>query len=581
MRFGRHAGRDRRTARLVGALAGLAVVLTGCGVGAEQSARKPRGGTLSVLLGSTVPSWDPQRMPAGPQSAIASRTFLRTLTAYPAAGAGLTPRLAGDLATGTGTVSDGGTTWSFTLRGDAFWQDGKPVTCEDVKYGVSRAFAVEEITGGSPYPVSLLDIPEASDAAGSGRSAYAGPYSGIGQELFDRAVDCTGKVITFRLKVPTYDFDKAVSLPAFGPVRQDQDRGGAGTFSIFSCGPYMMEGEWETGNGGRFVRTRYWEMQKDPIRNAFPDVLDVREEADVEAGLRRIVDDTGTGRYAVTFADAPPRLRGELADRRLAGRVTNPDASDVEMLLPNHASPVMSNPTVRTAFAMATDHEGYVAAVGGETAATATFAALARQIPGHREVSPFGVGLGGDPAGAGAVLAAAGIETPVPVRLAYPDSSITAAGLAVLASGWRKAGFEVTTVPVEGDYDAVVRTAAAAEEFDVFYAAWGAVWPSGSTVLPPLFDGRQIAGPGEVGDNVGRFADPAVDRAIDAALGTGGTLAREAAWGALDEQVAQAGGHIALAQRKRVFVHGSGVAGYGENLFLGGYPDLADIQVPQ
>jgi len=57
--------------------------------------------------------------------------------------------------------------------------------------------------------------------------------------------------------------------------------------------------------------------------------------------------------------------------------------------------------------------------------------------------------------------------------------------------------------------------------------------------------------------------------------------ARDARWGAIDEMIATAGGHIALGQEKLMFIHGSGVVGYQDNLLLGGHVDLATIQVPR
>ena len=52
------------------------------------------------------------------------------------------------------------------------FEDGSPITCADVKYGVSRTFATDVITDGPTYAISLLDIPTDKD----GNSVYKGPY---------------------------------------------------------------------------------------------------------------------------------------------------------------------------------------------------------------------------------------------------------------------------------------------------------------------------------------------------------------------------------------------------------------------
>ena len=77
------------------------------------------------------------------------------------------------------------TEWSFTLKDGPKWQDGQPITCEDFKYGVSRTFATDVITGGPNYIIGYLDVPEDAD----GTPVYKGPYTGEGQAEFDKAVD--------------------------------------------------------------------------------------------------------------------------------------------------------------------------------------------------------------------------------------------------------------------------------------------------------------------------------------------------------------------------------------------------------
>ena len=98
-------------------------------------------------------------------------------------------KLVADLATDTGTPSDGGKTWKFTLKDGTKWEDGKAITCADFQYGISRTFATDVITGGPNYAIQFLDIPK--DAKGA--STYKGPYANDakGQAAFDKAVACS------------------------------------------------------------------------------------------------------------------------------------------------------------------------------------------------------------------------------------------------------------------------------------------------------------------------------------------------------------------------------------------------------
>lgn len=574
---------SRRGRRVALAAAVVTLLLAACTTrqAPTDSPGSARGGTLGVLLDSPVAHWDPQRMDAGPESQFAVRTFLRTLTTQAPAGVGFSPGLVADLATNTGTETDGGKTWKFTIVDDAKWQDGRSVTCEDVRYGVSRNFARDVITGGPPWAMALLDVPLVKDAAGLDVPAYAGPYLRTGQALFDQAVSCAGQQITFRLKVAVHDFDQTVSLPAFAPVRKDQDKGDASTFSVFSCGPYMLEGVWEPGRGGRFVRNRNWVALEDPIRLAFPEVIDVREGLATTTAIQRIIDDRGGDRRAVTLADAPPALQTELlGNQELRTRVTNPDAPTVEYLAPNVRSPVMSNPAVRQAFAMATNRDAFAAAYGGLSAMTPTYAVMARNLPGHKEFNPYGVPTSGDVAAARAVLTRAGVALPVPVRLAYRTSAMADAAFTALKATWDQAGFAVTLTPIGADgYRGAISAPEAATSYDVVRASLSADWPSGSSVLAPHFDGRVNITPAGPGQDYGHFDDAAVNQAIDAANGVVDPATRSSRWGDIDEMIAKAGGHIALGQQKYVLVHGSGVVGYQDNLLLGGHVDLATTRV--
>ena len=146
------------------------------------AAGQTAGGTLNILIGTATEHWDPQRVYVGTAIEAGNRMFTRTLTTFgPVAKDGDAAQLVADVATDTGTASADGKTWSFTIKDGVKWEDGKAVTCEDFKYGISRTFAVDVITGGPNYAIQFLDIPKNKD----GSSAYAGPYKKTGQDLYD------------------------------------------------------------------------------------------------------------------------------------------------------------------------------------------------------------------------------------------------------------------------------------------------------------------------------------------------------------------------------------------------------------
>jgi peptide/nickel transport system substrate-binding protein len=557
------AGRAVRGA--VAVLAALSLlVLAGCSMRqVTPVAPTARGGTLHVLVDRRVDAWDPQRIDRTEEAAFAGRTFLRTLTTQAGAGAGFLPGLVGDLATGTGSSDDDGRIWSFTIVKDAPWQDGRFVTCADVKYGVSRGFARDRLPGGPTDALELLDVPTYTDAQGKTVSAYAGPYSGRGQTFFDRAVTCDGQTITFHLKQPRYDFNQVVSTPAFAPVRQDQDTDRTNALSVFSNGPYMLEGVWKPGEGGRFVRNRKWVGFSDPVRLAWPDVIEVEEGLPTTTLVQRLIDDRGEDRNAITWTDAPAAMNDQLRTPDLAARVTRPDSGVVDVLVPSPTSPSLADARVRQAFAVATDRVAYAAAAA--TPMTPVTSALALNIPGRSDGFPLGATASGDPAAARAQLTSAGVTLPVPVRVTYPAGEAADRGFAALAGAWDRAGFAVTLVPwaaagASGGSAGSGPTTAG----DVDLVSVAAAWPSGSAVLPAL---------------AARVGDPARVAAAAAAAADPSLTARNSAWGALDTALVGSGQVVPLAERQRVLVRGSGVLAYQDNILLGGLPDLAVIEV--
>ena len=186
-----------------------------------------------------------------------------------------------DLATDTGKVSEDGLTWTFTLRDGLKWEDGSELKCEDVKYGVSRAYAIDIMGGGPTYQIQYLDIPSVEgfkkDAktgaiSPTSGSVYGGPYSDNllfysdeaattfvpnDKAAFDKAVSCDGKTITFKMNKPNGLFNYATTL-GMSPVPNPVDHPGvdigegygySNDSKPLSSGPYRVE-DYSPGVGG-------------------------------------------------------------------------------------------------------------------------------------------------------------------------------------------------------------------------------------------------------------------------------------------------------------------------------------------
>jgi len=249
------------------------------------------GGTLNIMSSELqINHIDPQRIYIGRDLAFFGNFITRTLTTYAYLPGNEGVKLVPDMATDTGVTTDGGKTWTFTLKPNITWEDGTPVTVEDIKYGISRTFATDVITDGPTYIIGMLDI-----------STYKGPYkaNASNQALFDKAVICKNNTITFKLNKKVVDFNEMVTLLAFSPVRKSKDTKDKYDKMIESTGPYKID-KYDT-TSLKLVRNTKWNKSSDLIRKAYPDIIEVKfnqnkdyqqEIVDIFNGLVKSTDPT-------------------------------------------------------------------------------------------------------------------------------------------------------------------------------------------------------------------------------------------------------------------------------------------------
>jgi peptide/nickel transport system substrate-binding protein len=263
-----------KNGRIVAAVAVIALLVGGFVL--RPSSGASEGGTITYLTNSE--SWthaDPNRNYTGQHIAWFGSYMHRTLTAYARAEGSAGSAVVADLATDTGRASNENKTWEFTLRDGVTFEDGSAITCEDIKYGVSRTFATDVITDGPTYAISMLDIPSAED----GSSVYKGPYATTANDTaaYDKAVTCSedNKTITFNLKRSVGDFNYTVTYLSFSPVPKAKDTGDQYDLAPVSTGPYKIE-SYKAKDEMVLVRNENWSQDSDPIRKAYPDKIVVR-----------------------------------------------------------------------------------------------------------------------------------------------------------------------------------------------------------------------------------------------------------------------------------------------------------------
>ena len=168
---------NRKRIAAVTAAVVVSASLAACGGGSTSGGgstkEATKGGTLYYLTKRSAEHMDPHRIYVGRDISNLNRIVYRGLVTFPITDdAEKADTVTPDIATDTGTMSEDAKTWEFTIRDGVTWQDGKAVTCEDFKYGISRTFATDVITGGPNYILSYIDIEKDK----SGLPIYNGPY---------------------------------------------------------------------------------------------------------------------------------------------------------------------------------------------------------------------------------------------------------------------------------------------------------------------------------------------------------------------------------------------------------------------
>jgi peptide/nickel transport system substrate-binding protein len=548
------------------------------GNGSTQNAAGTKGGTLTYYINKPIEHLDPQRVYVGRDITNLSRTVYRQLVGFPIS---TDPKTADtpvpDLATDTGTATDGAKTWSFTLKDGVKWQDGTPITCEDLKYGASRAFATDVITGGPNYILSYLDLPKDPK---TGLPDYTGPYNSTpqGQADFDKAITCSGSTITYHFNKPWPDFPLAIAaLHMMDPFEKTKDQGDKSNYDINSDGPYMLQGTWNKESGGTLVRNPNYDPKTDSteLRKALPDKIVFNIGKDASTTDQLFIHQSGDAETAVTSTSIAPsdyaQITGNVA--KLSVNVPSPFN---DYLLPNFNR--LKNPLIRQALAVSTNTQGWIQAGGGSKAYAPSSSIVNPAITGYQPNPAFPAGASaGDTAKAKQLLQQAGVPIPYPIKFTYNSTPTADKQAAALQQTWNQAGFKVTLDPLTDTYYDVIQKPTA--DSDVIWGGWGADWPSAITVTPPLFDSRPNLTKNSNGQDYGNYKSDAFNALVDKAANATSLADQTAALQQADILLGKDYAYIPLEITKFYYLRGSKVTGYMNDPASNMYPDLGSIGV--
>ncbi|WAP58466.1 ABC transporter substrate-binding protein [Streptomyces sp. S465] len=476
---------------------------------ANKSAKK--GGTLKFINKQEFDSLDPQRQYYGFAWDF-SRFYARQLISYAPKPGNAANELVPDLATSTAKITDGGKTYTYTLRDGITWEDGSPITAQDVKYGIERIWAKDVVSGGPGYLRQVLDP----------KGEYKGPYKDKSKDKLGlKAIQTPDeKTVVFHLAKPNGDFEQMLAMPTGSPVKADKDTGAKYTNRPFSSGPYKVQ-SYTPGKSLSLVRNPNWKKESDPIRPALPDKVTVTFNSNLEAIDRLLIK----GDYDVFLSATgmTPSGRND-ALKQHKGNVDNITTSFVRYVdIATKVKP-FDNIHCRKAVIYGADYKSIQTTRGGPQAGgDLATNMLPKSVKGADDYDPYGIlKRGGKPDAAKAKDELKqcgkpnGFSTTIVARNDQP-AEVEAAE--ALQASLKKVGITLNVEPIQGQSSASITGSPSVMKkrgYGLSMTGWGPDFPTGQGFSQPLIDGRFIEQTGNY--NVSETNDPEINKFFDEAL---------------------------------------------------------------
>lgn len=468
----------------------------------------------------------------------------------------LTPALAKELPSqANGGISEDGLVYTFRLREDAAWSDGKPLTADDVVYSVKRL--LDPVTG-SPYAPMYFDIKGAAEyAMAMGNPADPQPVDeatlarlrdGVGVEAVDE------HTVRITLVSPRYTFAYLAAIWPIYPLRQDVvESGGDWTEPgrHVSSGPFMLD-EWTHNDHITLVPNPHWCGEKPRLTK-----IVLRMMADPNAAyaayLNNEIDVVIVPPPNVEAVESDPELRKQIA------RSVDMSTFAYEF---NVNQPPFDDPRVRQAFAMAVDREAFVNKVQfgiGEVA----YSLIPPQMPGYDE--DLGQQWQYNPERAKELLAEAGYSGdnfPV-VTIHAPDVGANRLW-AEFAQGQfeQNLGIDVELEPLEPHaFAATVMQG----QFMIIPVGWGADYPEPDSLLPQNFGSMG-------GNNLAGYSNSEFDALVQQAIAEPDPEKRLSLWREAQRILVDDAAAVFMSYHERLLL----VKPYVKNLILSGMDAALD-----
>ncbi|MCW2777800.1 MAG: hbpA 3 [Frankiales bacterium] len=565
----------------VALMAGLALTASACGGGSDSGTpgksdadgTPKKGGTLRMLGAGDIDHMDTASA-YYTVSYTLLRMISRQLVSYPNStddSKANTP--APDLATEIPEPTDGGKTYTFTIKDGAQWDaktGPRQITGADAARGFKRLCNPVQPTGAKGYFAGVIE----------GMAEYCAKFEKVAgtipaiKDFVEKneisGVKADGNKVTITLTQPAGDFLNILALPFSSPVPVEAldylPDSPEFRQNFVSSGPYKIT-TYVADKQIELDRNPAWKASTDDIRKANVDKISITEGSDegpvqqqLEAGTADLSWDTTVPTANVPALQAKKDDKLVLADNGS----TNPYIV-INFNSPN-AKGALKNQKVRQAINYAVNKKNIIQVLGGPTLFKPLGQILTPPILGYKEFDPYATtDSAGDPVKAKQMLADAGYPNGLDLIFLYRNKGKAPQIATTLQADLKKSGInlKLKQVPPADFYTQHLSkpSATKAGDWDLAAPGWNPDWAGNAarSFFVPLLDGTQC---GEGSTNYNCYNNPEVNGLIKQALAEQDQTKAGDLWHQADVKTMDDAPWVPITTGKTPYYHGDRVGNW-------------------
>ena len=481
---------------------------------------KHEGGTLHLVANAAAGTLDPQVNYTAEYWQLYQDVYDGLLAFRQVGGQG-SFTVVPDLAQAMPVVSDGGKTYTFTLRKGVDFSNGQPVTASDVVASFTRIFTVSSPTAGTFY----------NGIVGAGACLKTPATCNLSQGVVG---DDAAGTVTIHLTAPDPEFPYKLSVPHAAVLPKGSPAQDAGSTPLPGTGAYMIK-SYDPNRALVLVRNPHFKQwSRDAQPQGYPDEIDMTFGLTVEAEVTAVEN----GQADEVF-DSPPTDRlGEIGTKYASQVHVNPLTAMWYLSMNTNLAPFNSLPA-RQAVNWALDRAAAVQLYGGKNLAQPVCTILPPGFPGHVDECQYTKGgtktwTAPDLAKAKALVQSSGTAGQQVAVVTADDEVSKALGQSV-QSTLTAIGYHATLKPISGNiqFTYIQNTN---NKVQISLSQWYQDYPAASDFLNVLLSCASFHPGSDSSINMAGFCDKALDAKMQQALTTEQTSmsAANTQWGAID-----------------------------------------------